>query len=261
MNNKCIVLLSGGQDSTTCLYWAKKNFEEVIAISFDYGQKHRIELRQAKKISIDAGCDHYTIDVDGLLGGSSLTDGPVTNHNMSHPQNASLPASFTAGRNMLFLTIVASWGYNRGIHNIVTGVCQTDYSGYPDCRREFIDSMENTLTLAMSTKKVMYNWEVPTPKISYPLFRIHTPLMYLTKAETWKLAKELGVAYECARSENKNSMENDTQVSVLEVIIQDTMTDYNGDTAMNEWGMGTNNNPATDLRVKGFYEAKEKGWI
>lgn len=234
MTNKssAIVLLSGGQDSTTCLYWAKKNFENVQAIGFFYGQKHAQELQQAKKIASDAGVDYTILDVDGILSGSSLTDWNK-DHNNGHEQNAALPASFTAGRNMLFLTIAASWAFNQGIRHIVTGVCQTDYSGYPDCRRDFIDSMEKTLSLAMNPNYAEYmNEDI--------LFQIHTPLMYLTKAETWRMAKEL---------------------SIVDVIINDTMTDYNGSTKMNEWGMGVNNNPATALRVKGFYEAKEKRWI
>jgi len=232
---KAIVLLSGGQDSTTCLYWAKKKFDEVVAIGFFYGQKHKVEQECASRIASQTDVPFYQFDLRGLLGGSSLTNGPQKDHNQSHQQNANLPASFTAGRNALFLTIAASFAYNLGIRDIVTGVCQTDYSGYPDCRREFIDSMEKTLSFAMDPE---YN---PQERPVYGmLFKIHTPLMYLTKAETWKMSNDLGV---------------------LEVIISKTMTDYNGDTTMNEWGMGVNNNPATKLRVEGFYEAKEKGWL
>lgn len=221
---KAIVLLSGGQDSTTCLYWAmeKFGFDNVIAIGFDYGQSHKVELQQAKKITINAGVVFEEFNVKGLLGKSSLTE--HTDHNKPSPLDPSLPASFTAGRNILFLTIAASIGSRYGIRDIVTGVCQTDYSGYPDCRRTTIDAMQLALSLGLGNGDI----------------RIHTPLMYLTKAETWKLAAEL---------------------SCLDVIIRDTMTDYNGNTTMNEWGMGDENNPATALRVKGFREAKEKAWI
>ena len=220
--NKAIVLLSGGQDSTTCLFWAKEKFDEVEAIGFDYGQKHRIEIEQAKIIASLAEARYTVFDVRGLLAASSLTE-HSRNHNEPHEQNHTLPSSFTAGRNALFLTITASYAHQYRIQNIVTGVCQTDYSGYPDCRAEFIESQERTLSLAMEGD-----------------FKIHTPLMHLTKAETWKMAKELGC---------------------LDIILEHTMTDYNGNMTRNEWGLGTNDNPATALRVKGYFEAKEKGWI
>ena len=219
---KAVILLSGGQDSTTCLYWAKEKFKEVFAIGFDYGQMHVQELNQAKKITQDAGVPYKIFDVKNLLAKSSLID--KTNHNKKSEINPDLPASFTSGRNILFLTIAGSYAAEIGAKDIVTGVCQTDYSGYPDCRRNTIDAMQLTLSLGLGIDDV----------------RVHTPLMYLNKAETWKMAKDLGC---------------------LEVIIQDTLTDYNGDMTLNEWGRGVNNNPATELRVKGFYEAIQKGWI
>lgn len=223
---KAVVLLSGGQDSTTCLYWAAEKFDEIYAIGFDYGQMHKQELIQAKKICDNLNkqlpVEYKVFNVKNLLAPSSLTEN--TDHNQKSKINNELPASFTAGRNLLFLTIAASYGASIGANDIVTGVCQTDYSGYPDCRRNTIDAVQLMLSLGIGIGDI----------------RIHTPLMYLTKAETWKLAKEL---------------------NCLEVIINDTLTDYNGDMTKNEWGYGINNNPATDLRVKGFYEAKEKGWI
>ena len=220
--NKAVILLSGGQDSTTCLYWAKKNFKEVFAIGFDYGQMHVKELEQAQKIASDIGINYKVFDIKNLLAKSSLTE--HSDHNKTSHINQDLPASFTSGRNILFLSIAASYAANLGINDIVTGVCQTDYSGYPDCRRTSIDAMQNVLSLAYGNGD----------------YRIHTPLMYITKAETWKLAKEL---------------------NCLDIIINDTLTDYNGDMTKNEWGLGTNNNPATELRVKGFYEAKQNNWI
>lgn len=219
---KAIVLLSGGQDSTTCLYWAKKNFDEIYAIGFDYGQMHKQELKQAQKIADDAGVEYKILNVKGLLAPSSLTE--HSNHNEKSKINNELPASFTAGRNLLFLTIASSYGASLGVTDIVTGVCQTDYSGYPDCRRSTIDAMQLSLSLGIGIGDI----------------RIHTPLMYLDKAETWKLANKL---------------------NCLDIIVDDTLTDYNGDLTKNEWGYGVNNNPATELRVKGFYEAKQKGWI
>ena len=219
---KALLLLSGGQDSTTCLYWAKKKFSEVYAIGFDYGQKHVKELEQAKKIALQAGVEFYVFDVKNLLAKSSLTE--KINHNEKSHINNDLPASFTSGRNILFLSIAGSYASDLKINDIVTGFCQTDFFGYPDCKRTSVDAMQNVLSLAFGNGD----------------FRIHTPLMYLTKAETWKLSKDL----DC-----------------LDIIINDTLTDYNGSEIKNEWGMGVNDNPATELRVKGFYEAKKNNWI
>lgn len=220
--SKALVLLSGGQDSTTCLYWAKSQFEEVEALGFYYGQKHSKELEQASEIAKLAGVNYKVLTVDGLLGGSSLTD-HSKDHNNSHAQLSALPASFTAGRNALFLTVAGAYAFGQGITDLVTGTCQTDYSGYPDCRQRFIDAQQLALSLALDTD-----------------IRIHTPLMYLTKAQTWKLAKDLGC---------------------LEVVRDFTLTDYNGNLEKNEWGYGREDNPATILRAKGYFEAKEKGWI
>lgn len=232
---KAIVLLSGGQDSTTCLFWALKNLGPVIAVGFDYGQRHAIELQQAKKIADEAGVPYHIFDIKGLLGGSSLTDHTL-DVNSPHQIAPELPSSFTAGRNMLFLTIAASWGYNQGISDIVTGVCQTDYSGYPDCRRGFIDAQENALYFAMEK-----------------MFNIHTPLMNITKAETFKMAYDLRGMYVVD--------DKPQYLNPLDIVIEKTMTDYNGNTTKNEWGMGENNNPASALRAKGYAEAIEKGFI
>lgn len=222
-NKSALVLLSGGQDSTTCLFWAKHYFERVEAIAFNYGQKHLVELKQAQLIADKAKASLHMVDVKGMLQGSSLTEHDKDMESQ-HELNASLPASFVPGRNALFLTIAASWGYTRRIHDLVGGMCQTDYSGYPDCRRVFIDSLQTTVSLALDEDT-----------------RIHTPLMYLTKAETWKLAKDLGV---------------------LEIVRDYSHTDYNGDrSTYNEWGYGKLDNPASILRAKGYQEAKEKGWV
>lgn len=239
MNTKrketAIVLLSGGQDSTTCLFWALQNFELVVAVGFDYGQKHKKELEQAQKIADLAGVPYHLFNMQGLVGGSSLTD-QSQSVNDAHRIDSNLPSSFTAGRNALFLTIAASFGYNLGAHNIVTGVCETDYSGYPDCRQQFITALEHALELAMDT-----------------LFRIHTPLMRLTKAETWKLAADLRGEY------NVNGRPE--YIDVVEVVRTMTLTDYNGDMTQNSWGMGKEDNPASVLRAKGYNEAVQMGWI
>ena len=219
---KALVLLSGGQDSTTCLYWALRNFKDVYAIGFDYGQKHLKEIECAKKICKDVGVPYELINIKGLLGNSALT-----NHdediNSNHKDLEHLPASFVPARNAVFLTIATAYAFNKGITDIVTGTCETDFSGYPDCRQRFINSLSVTMTLALDTD-----------------IAIHTPLMYLDKAQTWKLAVDL----DC-----------------LEVIIKDTMTDYNGCNTLNEWGRGNLDNPASELRAKGYYKAKDNGWL
>lgn len=217
----CVVLLSGGQDSTTCLFWAVHQFDRVHAISFDYGQMHAKELEFAQANAKRAGATWELINVRGTLAGSSLLgDG---DHNDSHSLSDALPASFVPGRNLLFLTIAAGRAVVEGCQDIVTGVCQTDYSGYPDCRRETMDSLEQTLALGIGLDVT-----------------IHTPLMDLSKAETWKLAADLGV---------------------VSIIRDHTLTDYNGNLTKNEWGYGALDNPASVLRAKGYDEAVEMGWL
>jgi 7-cyano-7-deazaguanine synthase len=192
-------------------------------LGFNYGQKHLVELEQATKIANDAGVTFSVIDIRQTLHGSALTEHDK-DVSAEHEKNENLPASFVPGRNALFLTLAAAHAYNRDIFDLVGGMCQTDYSGYPDCRRVFVEATECSLSLAMECD-----------------LRIHTPLMYLTKAETWKLAKELGI---------------------VDVIRNDTHTDYNGDrSTLNEWGYGKLDNPASELRAKGYEEAKAKGWI
>jgi 7-cyano-7-deazaguanine synthase len=169
-----LVVFSGGQDSTTCLYWTLNRFERVDVVTFDYGQRHKIELEAAKKISELANVRQIILRDSTLttLGGNSLTeDLPIESLGTS----SGLPNTFVPGRNILFLVLAAAYAYKLGISDIVTGVCQTDYSGYPDCRRDTIDSIERTLELGMEKK-----------------FIIHTPLMWLTKAQTVTLADKEG---------------------------------------------------------------------
>jgi 7-cyano-7-deazaguanine synthase len=218
-----LVLFSGGQDSTTCLYWAKRQFGRVEALGFRYGQKHEVELRQAALIADKAGVPFRIMDLSGLLHGSALLEHDK-DVSAQHERNENLPASFVPGRNAVFLTVACSYAYSREISDLVGGMCQTDYSGYPDCRRVFVDALQTTMSLALETD-----------------LRIHTPLMYLTKAQTWKLAYDLGV---------------------LDVVRDLSHTDYNGDrTTYNEWGYGKLDNPASVLRANGYQEAKEKGWL
>ena len=222
--NSCVVLFSGGQDSTTCLYWAKKVFDSVIALGFNYGQKHVIELQQADKIAKDANVNYKIVNLQDIFSNSGLLLNTELSTSEQHPVYKNLPSSFVPGRNAVFLNIAASYAASNEIYNIVGGMCETDYSGYPDCRREFIDSVEKSFSLAIQNE-----------------IKIHTPLMYLSKAHTWQLADNLGI---------------------LDIIIEDTHTDYNGDrTTKNEWGYGKLDNPASVLRAKGYFEAKENGWI
>ena len=206
---KAVVVFSGGQDSTTCLFWAKKKYEEVIALSFDYGQKHSDELICAKEICKKYGVEHHILDMALLnqLAPNSLTRAGIE-VDKEAPETGT-PNSFVDGRNMLFLTFAAVFAKQRDIHVLVTGVSQSDFSGYPDCRHVFITSLETTLTLAMDYE-----------------FEVITPLMWIDKKETWKMADDLGV---------------------FDVIRQETLTCYNG-----VRGDGCGDCPACRLRRRGM---------
>ncbi|MEH0761093.1 7-cyano-7-deazaguanine synthase QueC [Vibrio sp. 16] len=188
---KAVVVFSGGQDSTTCLVKALKEFDEVHAITFDYGQRHKLEIEVAEQLATKLGVKaHKVMDV-GLLNElaiSSLTrdDIPVS-HEL---QDNGLPNSFVPGRNILFLTLAGIYAYQIGADAVITGVCETDFSGYPDCRDEFVRSMNNSLVLGMDRT-----------------FTIETPLMWLNKAETWALAD---------------------QYDSLQLVRESTLTCYNG---------------------------------
>ncbi|RHP65297.1 7-cyano-7-deazaguanine synthase QueC [Bacteroides sp. OF04-15BH] len=191
MNHEAaLVVFSGGQDSTTCLFWAKKHFKKVYALSFVYGQKHQQEVEIARAIAREADVEFEAMDVSfiGHLGRNSLTD-PTMVMDEEKPAD-SCPNTFVPGRNLFFLSIAAVYARERGINHLVTGVSQTDFSGYPDCRDNFIKSLTVTLNLAMEEQ-----------------FVIHTPLMWIDKCQTWALADELGV---------------------LDLIRERTLTCYNG---------------------------------
>ena len=180
---KALVVFSGGQDSTTCLFWAKKQFDEVEAISFDYGQKHHLELEVAASIAQKADIPIHVFKLDLL---SQLTYNALTNPDVEVEEDKPAdrpPNTLVEGRNMLFLTYAAIFAKSKDIHHIVTGVGQADYSGYPDCRDEFIKSLNQTLNLSME----------------YP-YEIHTPLMWKNKEQIWQLADELDV-FDLVRSE------------------------------------------------------------
>lgn len=182
-NNNALVIFSGGQDSTTCLFWAKKHFDKVWALTFSYGQKHVSEVSAARHIAQVAGVnwEHMDIPLIGTLARNSLTSEGIK---MDEVKPAGgVPNTFVPGRNLFFISIAAVYARERNIKNIVTGVGQTDFSGYPDCRDTFIKSLNVTLNLAMEEQ-----------------FVIHTPLMWKDKAQTWEMADELGV-FDLVRNE------------------------------------------------------------
>ena len=172
--SSAIVVLSGGQDSTTCLFWAINKFDSVETVTFDYGQRHRTEIEAAQKIVNLAGVKNTILPIDtfGVLGGNSLTGKETVDESSKEGE---LPNSFVPGRNLIFLTFAAAFAYQRGIKDLVTGVCQTDYSGYPDCRQNTIEAIQLAINLGMESN-----------------LRIHTPLMWMTKSESVKFAEEVG---------------------------------------------------------------------
>lgn len=184
-SNKAVVLLSGGQDSTTSLYWAIEKYgrENIIALNILYGQRHSVERESARKIAELAKVPLTEIETDifQILGDSALVN-PSEEISEEHSKNKDLPASFVPGRNLLFLTIAGAFAYKHEARIIVTGVCETDYSGYPDCRRNTIDAMELALGLGMQYT-----------------FLIQTPLMFLSKAKTVELAKQLPGCWEALK--------------------------------------------------------------
>lgn len=176
--SSALLVLSGGQDSTTCLYWAIDRWgrENVETLTFDYGQRHRIELEAARDVAQFAGVQNTVLPIDTLraLGGSALTADEIAVRSALNPEN-NLPNTFVPGRNLIFLTYAAAFAYQRGIRHLVTGVAQTDYSGYPDCREQTIVALEKAIQLGME-------YEIS----------IHTPLMHLSKADTVRMISELG---------------------------------------------------------------------
>lgn len=220
--SKAIVLFSGGQDSTTCLFWARACFDEIVAVSVFYGQRHRAELRAAQEIAARVGVRHAVLEAPalGALSDSALVDSTGRIDGSGGRPDATmpggLPTSFVPGRNAVFLTLAAAVAVKEGARDVVTGTCQTDYSGYPDCRREFVDAQERALSLAM-------------PSSCGPI-RVLTPLMWLTKAETVRLARRLPGCWESLAL---------------------TVTCYEG------LRPGCGSCPACVLRARGFAEAGE----
>ena len=187
--SRALVVLSGGQDSTTCLFWAKQNFDEVEAISFNYGQKHAVEMASAVKVSLLAQVNHEVVDVPGILKSRSpLTDPNVTLETYSDYNTMDkvigdrVELTFVPMRNAFFLTLAANRALYKDIYNLVTGVCQMDNANYPDCRKDFINVQQDTINTALG---------VPNG-----VFKIHTPLIYLSKADSVKLARKLPGCWE-----------------------------------------------------------------
>lgn len=217
MNNNAVVVFSGGQDSTTCLFWALKRFDKVIAVTFDYGQRHSLEIECAKEIAAELGVEHHVLDMALLnqLAPNSLTRSDIA---VEAAKDGELPNSFVEGRNLLFFSFAGVLAKVKGCDHIVTGVSQTDFSGYPDCRDNFIKSLNLTLNLAMDHQ-----------------FEIHTPLMWIDKADVWQMADEMGK---------------------LDYIRERTLTCYNG-----VKGSGCGECPSCILRQNGLdtYLARKAG--
>ncbi|SMF65665.1 preQ(0) biosynthesis protein QueC [Tistlia consotensis] len=225
MSDGALVLFSGGQDSTTCLAWALERFERVETLGFDYGQRHRVELdcRAALRAGLAAldprwagrlGEDH-TVDLAAL---GALSETGLTRTVAIEMGEGGLPNTFVPGRNLIFLCFAAALAYRRGLKRIVGGMCETDYSGYPDCRDDTIKALQVALNLGMERR-----------------FVLETPLMWLDKAATWRLADSLGGA------------------ALVELIVRNSHTCYRGERGqLHDWGHGCGSCPACELRARGF---------
>lgn len=225
-----LVLFSGGQDSATCLAWALRRFSRVETLGFDYGQRHRVELEVRGQFisslrtrfpdwSERLGEDHL-LDMS-VLG--EVSDTALTRDVAISMQENGLPNTFVPGRNLVFVTFAAALAYRRGLKHLVTGVCETDYSGYPDCRDDTLKALQVALNLGMESR-----------------FVVHTPLMWIDKAETWRLAEDLGGE------------------ALVELVRDQTHTCYAGDrTHKHAWGYGCGACPACELRQQGYERYRE----
>ena len=236
MHTTALVLFSGGQDSTTCLAHALERYERVETLGFDYGQRHSVEM-QARSVVLAQmrerfpnwtpflGQDHVlSLDVLRQIGGSSLTEDTAI-----ALQADGLPNTFVPGRNLLFLTLAGALAYRRGLQVLVTGVCETDFSGYPDCRDDTMKAMQVALNLGLAQR-----------------LRIETPLMWIDKAATWRMAESLGGQ------------------ALVDLIVEDTHTCYQGERGQrHDWGYGCGACPACALRARGWagYRGQEVGAV
>ena len=219
-----LVLLSGGQDSTTCLAWALDRFETVETIGFTYGQRHAVEIQCRADILAALKADSHwgprlgedhLVDVPAL---SAIGQTAMTSDAKIFIDESGLPTTFVPGRNLVFLTLASAVAYRRGCKNIVTGVCETDYSGYPDCRDDTIKALQVAVNNGLDAR-----------------FTFHTPLMWVDKAKTWELAQSLGGQ------------------ALVDLIIHKSHTCYLGDRSqLHPWGYGYGTCPACDLRANGW---------
>jgi 7-cyano-7-deazaguanine synthase len=220
-----LVLFSGGQDSTVCLAWALERYGWVETVGFDYGQRHGVELLARERVraglierfphwAARLGPDHRL----DLRGFGAVADSALTADRAIEMTERGLPSTFVPGRNLVFFVYAAALADRRGLQSLVGGMCETDYSGYPDCRRETLDAMQATLNLGMEQR-----------------FRVETPLMWLTKAQTWGLAQTLGGE------------------SLVDLILEETHTCYLGERGRRHaWGYGCGTCPACELRQGGY---------
>jgi 7-cyano-7-deazaguanine synthase len=225
VKDKALVLFSGGQDSATCLAWSLANFKEVETVGFDYGQRHLVELEVRQEFIEGLKTTHprwinkigkdHVLDLRVLsqIGATAMTQ----KMEIVYEENG-LPNTFVPARNLAFLTLAASLAYRRGAKHLVIGVCETDYSGYPDCRDDTMKAMQVALNLGLNTRLVL-----------------HTPLMFVNKADTWRMAEELGGA------------------RFVSLVQEKTHSCYKGEReTLHPWGYGCNSCPACDLRRKGY---------
>lgn len=229
--DSALVLFSGGQDSTTCLAWALERYSRVETIGFDYGQRHAIELtvrptvlQKLRGFSTEwdsrLGEDHI-IDLSLI---SKISDTAMTSNVEIKMMENGLPNTFVPGRNLLFMTVAATVAYRRGLNVLVGGMCETDFSGYPDCRDDTMKALQVTLNLGMATN-----------------LQVETPLMWIDKAETWKMAQDLG------------------GTNLVDLIRSETHTCYLGERGeLHDWGYGCGTCPACALRARGYAEFAQK---
>lgn len=231
LSRGALVLFSGGQDSTTCVAWALSRYPKVETIGFDYGQRHAIELtvrptllKKLRMLSPDwdqrLGGDHM-IDLSLI---AKISDTALTQNVEIAMQENGLPNTFVPGRNLLFMTVAATVAYRRGLDVLVGGMCETDFSGYPDCRNDTMQALQTTLNLGMATQ-----------------FTIETPLMWIDKAATWEMARALGGD------------------ALIDLIRKDTHTCYLGQRGtLHDWGYGCGKCPACELRARGYRQFARK---
>jgi 7-cyano-7-deazaguanine synthase len=224
-NDGALVLFSGGQDSTVCLAWALDRYQRVETIGFDYGQRHAIELdcrqrvrerlREISPLWAERLAEDHSVRLDAL---QEISDTALTRNTEITMAENGLPSTFVPGRNLVFFVFAAAVAYRRGLRHLVGGMCETDYSGYPDCRDDTLKAMQLALNLGMERR-----------------FILHTPLMWIDKAGTWALAHELGAEH------------------LVDLIRDETHTCYLGDRgARRDWGYGCGACPACELRAAGY---------